>query len=107
MELILEFVRAGVLVAIYGRFDTPPRRRHQVQRFIFRATMLAGYLWAWFLLLAERPPSTLAVLGVIIWALFGLGLVEVEWELGNKGIVWTACLLGAGLGLALLRALAL
>lgn len=107
MELILELIRGGVLVAIYGRFDTPLRRRHGVQRFIFRATMLAGYLWAWSLLLAEQSPSRLAVVGTIIWTLFGLGLIEVELELGNRAIVWTACLLGVGFGLALLRALAL
>ncbi len=107
MEAILELIRAAVLVAIYGYADTPPRRRHRVQRFIFRATMMAGYLWAWSLLLADQASSRLAVAGVVIWALFGLGLIEVEWELGNKAVVWTACLLGAGLGLALLRVLTL
>jgi hypothetical protein len=52
------------------------------------------------LLLAGRAPSMPVVLGVGAWALLWLGMIEVEWELGNKAIVWTACLLGAGLILA-------
>jgi hypothetical protein len=47
VEAIVEIIRAGVLLAIYGRIDKPPHHRHQVQRIAFRAAMLADYAWAW------------------------------------------------------------
>lgn len=102
MEVLVEVLRGVMVMAVYGRLDGVPGPRVRAQRTAFRTAMLAGYAWAWSLLLAGQPLSPLIVLSLAAWALLALGLIEVESLLGHGQLAALAGLLlavlaGAGL----------